>query len=138
MIRDVYKLRRRGSAPREEPPCPPDDQDRLKVCCRTPACSRASPKRPGACWRLPGVLEEPDCAASHFLVLRGFLIEPIRAQVDELMVQPPRPAAATGGAKSNVVTCRLDDATLDAVDSLVEAGIRSSRSDAVALLIGAG
>ncbi|HEX9412640.1 MAG TPA: Clp protease N-terminal domain-containing protein [Ktedonobacterales bacterium] len=87
---------------------------------------------------LLGVLDEPDCAASQFLVLRGFLIERIRAQVDELMVQPPRPAAATGGAKSNVVTCRLDDATLDAVDSLVEAGIRSSRSDAVAWLIGAG
>jgi ATP-dependent Clp protease ATP-binding subunit ClpA len=87
---------------------------------------------------LLGVLDEPDCAASQFLVSRGFLIERIRAQVDELMVQPPQPAASTGGAKSNVVTCRLDDATLDAVDSLVEAGIRSSRSDAVAWLIGAG
>ncbi len=46
--------------------------------------------------------------------------------------------SAPGGPKTNVVACRLDDATLDAIDALVEAGIRNTRSDAAAWLIGAG
>ena len=36
------------------------------------------------------------------------------------------------------MTCRLDDAAVGALDALVEAGIRSTRSDAAAWLIGAG
>ena len=40
--------------------------------------------------------------------------------------------------KSNVVTCRIDGRDLDAVDALIEAGIRSTRSDAAAWLIHAG
>jgi translation initiation factor 6 (eIF-6) len=40
--------------------------------------------------------------------------------------------------KSNVVTCRVDDQDLDAIDALVEVGIRSTRSDAAAWLIHAG
>jgi len=42
------------------------------------------------------------------------------------------------GPKDNVVTCRVDDPALDPIDALVEAGIRSSRSDAAAWLIGSG
>ena len=49
---------------------------------------------------------------------------------------PPTPAAP--GPKNNVVTIRLDDAAVGALDALVEAGIRSTRSDAAAWLIGAG
>ena len=41
-------------------------------------------------------------------------------------------------AKDNVVTCRVDDPALNAIDALVEAGIRSTRSDAAAWLIGSG
>lgn len=40
--------------------------------------------------------------------------------------------------KDNVVTCRVDDQALNAIDALVEAGIRSTRSDAAAWLIGSG
>jgi ATP-dependent Clp protease ATP-binding subunit ClpA len=42
------------------------------------------------------------------------------------------------GPKANVVTCRIDDRDLDALDALVEAGIRSTRSDAASWLIHAG
>ena len=40
--------------------------------------------------------------------------------------------------KDNVITCRIDDRDLGALDALVEAGIRSTRSDAAAWLIHAG
>jgi hypothetical protein len=42
------------------------------------------------------------------------------------------------GPKDNVVTCRVDDAALTAIDALIEAGIRSTRSDAAAWLIQSG
>jgi ATP-dependent Clp protease ATP-binding subunit ClpA len=40
--------------------------------------------------------------------------------------------------KSNVVMCRLDDEDLNALDTLIEAGVRTTRSDAAAWLIRAG
>src|SRR5205823_1025057 len=40
--------------------------------------------------------------------------------------------------KANVITCRVDNRDLDAIDALVEAGIRSTRSDAASWLITAG
>lgn len=40
--------------------------------------------------------------------------------------------------KDNVVACRLDNETLAAVDTLVEAGVRANRADAAAWLIGVG
>ena len=40
--------------------------------------------------------------------------------------------------KSNVVMCRLDDDDLNAIDTLIEAGVRTTRSDAAAWLIRAG
>jgi ATP-dependent Clp protease ATP-binding subunit ClpA len=45
--------------------------------------------------------------------------------------QPPR-------ARDNVVTCRVDDPTLNALDALVEAGVHTTRSEAAARLIRAG
>jgi ATP-dependent Clp protease ATP-binding subunit ClpA len=47
-------------------------------------------------------------------------------------------AFSGGGPKANVLTCRIDDRDLDALDALVEAGIRSTRSDAASWLIHAG
>jgi hypothetical protein len=41
-------------------------------------------------------------------------------------------------SKSNVVTCRIDAQDLDAIDALVEAGVRNTRSDAASWLIHAG
>jgi ATP-dependent Clp protease ATP-binding subunit ClpC len=46
--------------------------------------------------------------------------------------------SSAGGAKTNVVTCRLDDRTLEILDTLVEAGIRPTRSETVTWLIGVG
>ena len=42
------------------------------------------------------------------------------------------------GTKDSVITCRVDPADLWAIDILVEAGIRSTRSDAAQWLIQAG
>jgi hypothetical protein len=42
------------------------------------------------------------------------------------------------GPKSHVITCRIDDQDLYALDALVQAGIRSTRSDAASWLIHAG
>jgi ATP-dependent Clp protease ATP-binding subunit ClpA len=58
-----------------------------------------------------------------------------RALAEDLAVPESAPSA---GTKSNVVTCRLDNVTLDALDTLVAAGIRPTRSDAAAWLIGIG
>jgi len=55
------------------------------------------------------------------------------SESEPFVVTPP-----SRGPKNNVVTCRLDDAAVDALDALVEAGIRSTRSDAAAWLISAG
>lgn len=46
--------------------------------------------------------------------------------------------AARRSARDNVVACRLDDEALHALDALVEAGVRSTRSDAAAWLIQVG
>ena len=43
-----------------------------------------------------------------------------------------------GGARSNVVMCRVNDPDLEAIDTLIEAGVRATRSDAAAWLIHAG
>lgn len=49
-----------------------------------------------------------------------------------------RQRARKAEGKDNVVACRLDNETLAAVDTLVEAGVRANRADAVAWLIGVG
>lgn len=64
-----------------------------------------------------------------------------RSIVEAVAVETFDGSAASGSSpapKNNVVTCRLDNAALGALDALVEAGIRSTRSDAAAWLISAG
>lgn len=46
--------------------------------------------------------------------------------------------AVRRSGRDNVVACRLDDESLRALDALVEAGVRSTRSDAAAWLIQVG
>jgi len=48
------------------------------------------------------------------------------------------PLSQMGGARSNVVMCRVNDPDLGAIDMLIEAGVRATRSDAAAWLIHAG
>jgi hypothetical protein len=40
--------------------------------------------------------------------------------------------------KTNVVMCRIDDVDMDAIDTLIEAGVRANRGDAAGWLIKAG
>lgn len=53
-------------------------------------------------------------------------------------VSRARERVREGQTKDNVVACRLDNGTLAAVDTLVEAGVRSTRADAAAWLISVG
>lgn len=46
--------------------------------------------------------------------------------------------AKTSPIKNNVVMCRLDDASVAALDILIDAGIRATRSDAAAWLVQQG
>ncbi|HET8626175.1 MAG TPA: Clp protease N-terminal domain-containing protein [Thermomicrobiales bacterium] len=73
------------------------------------------------------------------LGVRGAAVRPRPLQtVREVIAGFGRQPAEPAGPKGNVVTCRIDDRDLDALDALIEAGIRSTRSDAAAWLIRAG
>lgn len=100
---------------------------------------------------LLGLVREGDGIAAG--VLKDFAVTPgkVRAEVARLTGSGAAGATAdvtadvtvergseTTGVRGNVVTCRLDDAALSALDALVEAGVRSTRSDAAAWLIAAG
>lgn len=61
----------------------------------------------------------------------------VRTTLPELLAQQP-PGARSAEPRSNVVMCRVNDRDLDAIDALVEAGARATRSDAAAWLIHAG
>jgi ATP-dependent Clp protease ATP-binding subunit ClpC len=54
-----------------------------------------------------------------------------------LMIGPESPLIADV-TKNNVVMCRVDDLDMDAIDTLIEAGVRANRSDAAGWLIKAG
>jgi hypothetical protein len=98
-----------------------------------------------------GLRREGEGIAAGVLERRGLRLEQVRAAVlAELARLTPEEArvhelwesrAQSGplsGPKNNVITCRLDDRAVEALDALVEAGIRSTRSDAAAWLIDAG
>lgn len=64
---------------------------------------------------------------------------PIRRMVEVALRRGKnRETAATAEVKGNVITCRVTDRDLAAIDALVEAGIRTTRSDAAAWLISTG
>jgi ATP-dependent Clp protease ATP-binding subunit ClpA len=91
---------------------------------------------------LLGLLREGEGIAAGVLASLGLGLGQVRVAMMEILTRTqtttPAEPAPPSGPKSNVITCRLDDATLDALDILVEAGVRSTRSDAAAWLIGAG
>jgi len=98
---------------------------------------------------LLGLLREGEGVAANVLRER-FGLELAAVRVETLRVLSRRVAVPdeaekredaappTTGPKNNVVTCRLDDRSLGALDALVEAGVRATRSDAAAWLIAAG
>jgi len=93
---------------------------------------------------LLGLLREGEGIAAGVLASRGVNLERARVTILNALnshgarVEEPALSPFPPGPKSNVITCRLDDATLNALDILVEAGVRTTRSDAAAWLIGAG
>ena len=78
-----------------------------------------------------------DGVGAAVLEQLGAGLEPLRTAVEALSASggyAPEPV----GMKDSVITCRLDPADLWAVDILIEAGIRTTRSDAAQWLIHAG
>lgn len=86
---------------------------------------------------LLGIVREGEGIGGQVLASFGITIEPLRAQIMQILASLQRSDQPIG-IKNNVVTCRLDDRTLDAIDALVETSIRTTRSDAAAWLITAG
>jgi Arc/MetJ-type ribon-helix-helix transcriptional regulator len=88
---------------------------------------------------LLGLIREGEGIAAKVLVADLHVNwQDARTQVLLLLLQTRGDTGLSAGPKSNVITFRLDDRDLDALDALVEAGIRSTRSDAAAWLIRAG
>jgi ATP-dependent Clp protease ATP-binding subunit ClpA len=78
---------------------------------------------------LLGLVREGEGVAAGILDLLGVDLDKARAEVTEVLGSQ---------AKGNVITCRIWPRDLAAIDLLIEAGIRSTRSDAAAWLIHAG
>jgi ATP-dependent Clp protease ATP-binding subunit ClpA len=100
---------------------------------------------------LLGLLREGEGIAAGVLESFGLELLAIRRETLRVLSQrtksplpaedaePSEPVTQPGaGSKNNVVSCRLDDRSLEALDTLVEAGVRTTRSDAAAWLIAAG
>ena len=90
---------------------------------------------------LLGLIREGEGIGPQVISRLGVSLEQIRSIVLQAIVErvsateQPRESAKN---KSNVVTCRIDDSDMSAIDALVEVGIRSTRSDAASWLIHAG
>lgn len=78
---------------------------------------------------LLGLVREGQGIAAIILGDLGVDLERVRQEVTRVL---------TNTAKGMVVTCRIWPRDLDAIDLLIEAGIRNTRSDAAAWLIHAG
>ncbi|MGH2460609.1 MAG: hypothetical protein ACRDIY_17285, partial [Chloroflexota bacterium] len=72
---------------------------------------------------------EGEGVAAGILDVLGVDVERARSEAHQ---------ALASQAKGNVITCRIWPRDLEAIDLLVEAGIRNTRSDAAAWLIHAG
>jgi ATP-dependent Clp protease ATP-binding subunit ClpA len=86
---------------------------------------------------LLGLIREGDGIGAHILHRLGIGTDRVRAEVLRVLSIGQRPTEPAW-SKDNVVTCRVDDQDLDAIDALVEAGLRGSRSDAASWLVRAG
>ena len=86
---------------------------------------------------LLGLAREGEGIAAGVLETLGLDMARMRTEVLQALASGGR-GSESGGAKGNVVTCRIDDRDVEAIDLLVEAGIRTTRSDAASWLIHAG
>lgn len=88
---------------------------------------------------LLGLVREGEGIAAGVLESLGVTLERIRRAITDVSyVRRTEAAGEPASTKNNVVTCRIGDRDLDAIDALIEAGIRTTRSDAAAWLIHAG
>ncbi len=89
---------------------------------------------------LLGLVREGEGLAAGALETLGAPLDQVRLRVYQVLARgiAPESVRELFKSKSNVVTCRVDDRDLDAIDALVEVGIRSTRSDAASWLIHAG
>lgn len=75
---------------------------------------------------LLGIVAEGEGVAAGILERLGATLPTVRSQITTML------------KKDNVVTCRINDRDLQALDMLVESGVRTTRSAAAAWLIHAG
>jgi ATP-dependent Clp protease ATP-binding subunit ClpA len=89
---------------------------------------------------LLGLAGTEDSIAGRILAERGVTLERARAEVISVLSStgPVESEPGDEPAGSTVVMCRVDDRALGALDTLIEAGICSTRSDAASWLIQAG
>jgi ATP-dependent Clp protease ATP-binding subunit ClpA len=93
---------------------------------------------------LLGLVREGEGIAAGVLESLGATMKKVRRETLRALSGPGvlRSRLAELGqmkdAKDNVVTCRVDAQDLAAIDTLIEAGLRSTRSDAASWLIHAG
>ena len=86
---------------------------------------------------LIGIIREGEGIGAGILRTLGADLEKVRAQIYAFLMSAGK-ASEAPAPKANVITCRIGDQEMDAIDALVEAGVRSSRSEAAAWLIQAG
>jgi hypothetical protein len=90
---------------------------------------------------LLAIIREGEGIAAGIIARLGGSLEQVRTKVLQALLNQNVSTESlkdTAKNKSNVVACRVDEYDLSAIDTLVEAGIRSGRSDAAAWLIHAG
>lgn len=85
---------------------------------------------------LLGLIDEGEGIAAGALQSLG--IDADRAREATIRVLTHMGSSEPAATRGHVITCRVDARDLDAIDALVEAGVRSTRSDAAAWLIHAG
>jgi ATP-dependent Clp protease ATP-binding subunit ClpA len=93
---------------------------------------------------LLGIIREGEGIAAGIMERLSTSLEQVRTKVLQALLNqnvpnvPTDPLKEAARNKSNVVACRVDGNDLDAIDMLVEVGIRTTRSDAASWLIHAG
>jgi ATP-dependent Clp protease ATP-binding subunit ClpA len=85
---------------------------------------------------LLGIIREREGLGAG--ILTGMGLDPDRVRAQVLHVREAKLAAEVPATRANVVSFRLDDRALAALDALVEAGVRNTRSEAAAWLVEAG
>jgi ATP-dependent Clp protease ATP-binding subunit ClpA len=91
---------------------------------------------------LLGLIREGEGVAIGVLQSLGVLPEQLRTNLVATILAAghagPESGSEASGPRDNVVSCRINDRDLEKIDMLIEAGIRSTRSDAASWLIHAG